>query len=561
MDYKALYKGSLYVAVWIGLYLVVKYAFGAEISDIDAALTASVLTLLLLITENMMYLRTSARDHVKEQVEKQKLEGFQSRNSNGSHNAKNVSGMNSTKGANVSHSARQMPTPGAGSRTIGNPSKSMNDTSSDMSSSSMLSNDLSSSMSSDMTSSSGTGSNKPIAVKPIAVKPNANSSQITGPTLAKPLKPGDVPINNIPVNVPKNVKPSISGVHSYDEESSTISSDISSDVSSDISSDTSGTMSSDAPNPSAGATNVPDIMRNIKVGSSSTPGMSDPNMNVDLPAGSVINTTKEETGDTTVYYSESDYLGEQVIFDRNEFGGTADDPVVFRKNQTFGIVHSDPQVAGVDTDSLDNGSNIASARAKTNNGTVVATPAQAANGAIKSNNVIMMPHTVSSADTGLKIDVPMAPKMREVAPGDIMADMGNPSQTTVDRTGETKWYEQKFDPRNYTGAENLDQIAVSGGRTRNDLLVNQYKYSDFNRMPPSFNADDFEYGYSYLPPRDWYPLPPYPPVCVSNSTCPVQGVYTDTMTMDLKEWRDTLKITPPDSINTAFITNELNSKV
>jgi hypothetical protein len=327
-----------------------------------------------------------------------------------------------------------------------------------------------------------------------------------------------------------------------------------SDISSDVSSDSSDSVDSalvppiDGPNPSAGDSNVTDVTQNLRVVNN-----NDPNMTLDLPSGSVYNNTTEKDGDTTVYYSQSDYLGEQVILDRNEFGGTNNDPVVFKKNQTFGITHSDPQVAGVDTDSLDSGSS--------DSADVVATPQQmAANGGVKSNNVIMMPHTVSSADTNIKIDVPMAPRMREAEPGVVTPDMDNPTQATVDRSGAAKWYEQKFDPRDYTGAENLDQIAVSGGRTRNDILVNQYKYSDFNRMPPSFNQDDFEYGYSYLPPRDWYPLPPYPPVCVSNASCPVQGVYTDSMTMDLKEWRDTQKITPPDAINTAFITNEMNSK-
>lgn len=127
--------------------------------------------------------------------------------------------------------------------------------------------------------------------------------------------------------------------------------------------------------------------------------------------------------------------------------------------------------------------------------------------------------------------------------------------------GKLQWYEQSFDPRKYSGAENLDQIAIAGGRTRNDMLVNNMIYSDFNRLPPSFNDKDFEYGYSFLPPKDWYPLPPYPPVCVSHSSVPVKPVYLDTTTMDLKEWHETQKITPPDSINTSYVINELNSKV
>jgi len=126
-----------------------------------------------------------------------------------------------------------------------------------------------------------------------------------------------------------------------------------------------------------------------------------------------------------------------------------------------------------------------------------------------------------------------------------------------------QWWEQSFNPRSYAGAENLDQIAVSGGRTRNELLVNDMIYSDFNRLPPSFNDMDFEYGYSFLPPKDWYPLPPYPPVCCAggcNSNDTFQPVYLDTTTADLKEWHETQKFTPPESMNTSWIINEMNSK-
>ena len=131
---------------------------------------------------------------------------------------------------------------------------------------------------------------------------------------------------------------------------------------------------------------------------------------------------------------------------------------------------------------------------------------------------------------------------------------------TVSPDKKLEWYEQKIHPRMYEGAENLDQIAVCGGKTRNNLLVNEMIYSDFNRLPPSLGKKDFEYGYSFLPPKDWYPIPVYPPVCVSNSTCQVQPVYTDTMTMDLKEWNYSQKISGYDTINTEYIINELNSK-
>ena len=131
----------------------------------------------------------------------------------------------------------------------------------------------------------------------------------------------------------------------------------------------------------------------------------------------------------------------------------------------------------------------------------------------------------------------------------------------VDVSTDNKWYEQRFNPRDYSHAENLDQIHISGNRTRDDILVNELRYSDFNRMPPSFNKDDFEYGYSMLPPKDWYPLPPYPPICSMAKSCPVYSTYSDDGVANLKEWHETQKITPPDAFNTDFIRDQLNSKM
>lgn len=127
------------------------------------------------------------------------------------------------------------------------------------------------------------------------------------------------------------------------------------------------------------------------------------------------------------------------------------------------------------------------------------------------------------------------------------------------KINDLKWYEQVIKPRDFRGAENLDQIATTTG-TRDNLLVNQMIYSDFNRLPPSLVKNDYEYGYSFMPPKDWYPTPLYPPVCVTNNPRTTMPVYLDTTTMDLKDWHETTKITPPDSINTRFIIDELNSQ-
>ena len=108
----------------------------------------------------------------------------------------------------------------------------------------------------------------------------------------------------------------------------------------------------------------------------------------------------------------------------------------------------------------------------------------------------------------------------------------------------------------------MDQIEEKNGLTRDDTLVNQFLYSDFNRLPPSFTEtkeDSFEYGYSFIPPKDWYPTAPYPPVCSSDKTCLVQPVFIDDSTMNLKEWTTNPRVTPPDNINTDYIKNVLNN--
>jgi hypothetical protein len=110
----------------------------------------------------------------------------------------------------------------------------------------------------------------------------------------------------------------------------------------------------------------------------------------------------------------------------------------------------------------------------------------------------------------------------------------------------------------FAGNENPEQKARNENISRKDIS-NHMIYSDYNRFPPNKYENDYEYGYSYVPPKDWYPIPVHPPRCFGNEFCEVQGVYENT-TLDLKEWAQTQKILPPDNINTAFIINELNSK-
>jgi len=65
-----------------------------------------------------------------------------------------------------------------------------------------------------------------------------------------------------------------------------------------------------------------------------------------------------------------------------------------------------------------------------------------------------------------------------------------------------------------------------------------YNYADYNSLPASggVTTGGFENGYSFLPPSQWYPVPPHPPVCIPEKQCPVCPVYTNVETMDLLEW-------------------------
>jgi len=105
------------------------------------------------------------------------------------------------------------------------------------------------------------------------------------------------------------------------------------------------------------------------------------------------------------------------------------------------------------------------------------------------------------------------------------------------------------------------QTEVVGSRVTDGTLNDEmaYNYTDYNTLYVDPNEGSFESGYSMIPPKDWYPVPPHPPVCVAEKVCPVCPVYTNGTNLDLKEWNDSRRITPPDNINVQAIREKLNS--
>lgn len=98
------------------------------------------------------------------------------------------------------------------------------------------------------------------------------------------------------------------------------------------------------------------------------------------------------------------------------------------------------------------------------------------------------------------------------------------------------------------------QIERAGSRQDNGIVTNDMSYdTDYNHLPMAngYDSTDYEYGYSYLPPEKWYPTPPFPPICVQEKECPVCPMTSGPV--DMKEWNESLRITPPDNINTRYI--------
>jgi hypothetical protein len=131
--------------------------------------------------------------------------------------------------------------------------------------------------------------------------------------------------------------------------------------------------------------------------------------------------------------------------------------------------------------------------------------------------------------------------------------------------------------RNEEGGYNIGlpsnpQVASVGSRQENDVMLNEMGYSDHNDLSssnyvdynnfPQYDANKpgiNEFGYSFLPPANWYPTPPHPPVCVTEKKCPVCPLTTVGYPVDLKEWNATTRVMPADTINTSYIAEKLNS--
>ena len=66
--------------------------------------------------------------------------------------------------------------------------------------------------------------------------------------------------------------------------------------------------------------------------------------------------------------------------------------------------------------------------------------------------------------------------------------------------------------------------------------VDNAPYVDFNTLPSNNGLNKkSNYGESFLPPSNWYPIPPHPPVCRAENKCPVCPIYTTGSSTEYRE--------------------------
>ena len=122
----------------------------------------------------------------------------------------------------------------------------------------------------------------------------------------------------------------------------------------------------------------------------------------------------------------------------------------------------------------------------------------------------------------------------------------------------------------------VNKFLESGGKYYGDILTrstnapskfqaatNELKYGDFNYIAP-LNKGMINPEYTFVSPSNWYPIPPHPPVCVTNkscTTCPIiMGDGKDYMQFaTLEDFDKSRRFTGDMNINIEYIKNVLNN--
>ena len=101
---------------------------------------------------------------------------------------------------------------------------------------------------------------------------------------------------------------------------------------------------------------------------------------------------------------------------------------------------------------------------------------------------------------------------------------------------------------------------LSNSNLIDDDLPYSYSYSDYNGIPltAGYTSQEYEYGYSFMPPENWYPQGIRPPICLNNQPSSIYPSYTNGTPNDVKVFNSSKKITPQAETNANYINNTLN---
>ena len=96
------------------------------------------------------------------------------------------------------------------------------------------------------------------------------------------------------------------------------------------------------------------------------------------------------------------------------------------------------------------------------------------------------------------------------------------------------------------------------------MIIDEMKYDvtpkdTFDPRVDRQQDRSYEYGYSFIPPKHWYPPCKECPVCITDKKCPVCPVTTSGWPVDVKEWDNSRRVSPPDQINIDYVRDKLNA--
>jgi hypothetical protein len=107
------------------------------------------------------------------------------------------------------------------------------------------------------------------------------------------------------------------------------------------------------------------------------------------------------------------------------------------------------------------------------------------------------------------------------------------------------------------------QSYSSKAPTPSEALNSELRYGDYNYISP-LNSGMTNSDYTFVSPNNWFPVPPHPPVCVTNkqcTTCPIQiSDGKDYMSWaSLEDFDKARRFTGNMGINIDYVKNILNN--